>query len=415
MSSLYGEDTYGGGLYGGPVVDGIIGIDEVAPPSFEIYEGMSRYGGVVYIGGELFLADHMNTIQDEVWGFYQGSVDIDVDQQVPGRANIQIGEIRKYTPYQTMFAPFLVVKYMNPKTRSMVSLRHQLGLFVMLPETRDYVSGSSMQTIEAFDMVWLLSQRFAFNSLTLAVGTNPITYIRSRMNALGFPRFNLTSTSKTLTKEYTWRPGTSWLQIFNDLLDAIGYYHIWADQTGVLTTWPIRELLQTESQTLFSTDYGDIGNHVRIEADPDQIRNDVMVFGNSPSGTAISVRRTNTDPTSPTSIYGLRTTDADEPVYLTLVEDNPAIDSVSAATARATQLLEERSSKLVRQQIEIVPYPGLNMREPIDLYIETDAGHVASNGKWWWDQMSVNFGRDIGAMSLRCNKLSPFETTTVTS
>lgn len=372
----------------------------------------SRYAGTVEKDGVVYLANANNELSDEVWGIVNGKVMINVSDAVPGRFTGTINEVRQYDPWKTMFAPFLYISYLDPSTSPLtrVTRREQMGLFVLTTTTRDYRGAETVQNIEAFDLCWLVSQRFPSSEIVLPVGTNPITWIKSKLDVLGFPRYILESTTDTIQTEMTWRPSTNWLSIFNEVLEAFGYYHLWADRFGRLVGRRIRNLMDVQPQAEFTTAMGDIGKYVRLEPDYTMIRNHVIVTGNNPSGDPIYATATNVDRDSPSSIWSLRTFDTDDPVYLTLPEDNPSIQTQEAANAMAARLLEEHSSYMERMSIEVVPYPGLDMHEPISLYVETDAGHVAANGQWWWDQLEVGLTARDGAMKLRVNKLVPFET-----
>ena len=376
-----------------------------------------RYGGVVKVSAEIRFADRDNAMGDLVEGFEKASVEVDVDQVVASKFTATINEYREMTAYKTFFAPFLTVEYLTTDDplgtggyMTPVTLREQMGLYTLLPLNRDFDGGAVTQAVTAYDMMWLLSQRFLPSNVTLAKGTNAVNYIRGRLDTMGF-RHSIRTSTQTLTTEMTWNNGTSWVSVLNDLLDAIGFYHLAASRTGRLESGPYKHISQVEEQTTFSTEYGDIGRKVTLEPDPEYIRNDVIVYGNTPENTEtpISARATNVDRNSPTSIYALRSDDADEPVYLTLIEDDSSIESTSVAAARANKLLEERTSMFYRMEIETVPYPGLDMREPIRLEIQNDAGIWIANEKWWWDHLTVGFTPDAAAMKLRCNRLLPFE------
>lgn len=376
----------------------------------------SRYGGVIEKRGYVRLANAYNEHADEVWGMVSGKVTINTDDAIPGRFSGTINEVREYDPYLTMFAPFVYLSYLDPTTSPMtrVEVREQMGLFVLTGVIRDYRGPSTVQTIEAYDMTWLLSQRFPASNVTLTVGTNPITWIIGKLATLGFPRHDIEPTSQTITKEMTWRIGTSWLTIINDTLESVGYHHIWADRFGRLIGRKIRPLLEMSPQASFTTEMGDIGEYVRLEPDFANVKNDIIVTGNNPGDDPLVARATNVCSKSPASIYNLRTFDTDEPVYLTMTEDNPALETQADVTAWAKRLLEERVSFLQRMAIEVVPHPAMNLHEPISLYIETDTGHVAANGKWWWDQLELDLISQNPAMRLRCNKLTRFETSVTT-
>lgn len=371
----------------------------------------NRYGGVIEVTGNVFYADIQNTLGAEIPNIETGLVRWSADALVPSTLEMSVRDLFDFVPYRTLIAPFMTVSYIDALDGVRVTVADQLGLFTLLPVKRDHVGASTAQSMVGYDIVWLLAQRSTAISVVLSVGSDPIAYIRTKLDQFGF-RHRLTSTSHTLVKEFTWRPGTAWITIFNDLLNAIGYYQLWSDRTGVLVSMPIRALVNVESQAEFSTEFADVGEHVSLEPDQLHIRNDIIVIGNSPTNDPIVSRRTNVDGDSPVSIFSLRSSDDADPVYLTLVEDDSGIETQAAADAIASRLLEERSSLLTRLEIEVVPRPGIRMREPVSLYIESDAGHIIADGKWWWDEMTVKFTDETGGMSMRLNKLIDLEVTT---
>lgn len=414
--SYYGEKYYGTFYYGeelGVTVDeGSVISGDGRGPSIS-----GRYGGVVDVRGSVFLADANNNIGEELTGFSKAQVETDVDQIVASTFTAELGEYREFTAYKTFLAPFLTVSYLSfdqfagvDGYMSRTTLTAQMGLYSLLPAKRDFDGGSVKQSVQAWDMMWRLSQRFASIAVTLPVGTNIVTYVIGRLNALGFTRNSIRPSGATLSAEKTWRAGTSWVSILNELLDGIGYYRLRADRTGKIVSQPYRAISQVEEQFTFSTDMGDIGRKVTLDPDMEYIKNDVLVYGNNPAtNDPIRARATNVDRDSATSIFGLRNADDEEPVYLTLVEDNPGIESYDAALSLAHKLLEERSSMFYRLEVEVVPWPMLDMLEPIRMNIESDTGIEIASEKWWWDHMSVGFTPTDARMKLRCNRLLPFE------
>jgi hypothetical protein len=374
-----------------------------------------RYGGVVSISGFVYLADKDNNVLGKMEDFVDARVETDVDQVVASKFSATIAGFQEHTAYQVFLAPYLGIEYYTTEDPlgqgsyfEKVSLLEQVGLYTLLPMSRDWNKGAVTQEVQAWDMMWLLSQRYSYGAITLPAGTNVINYIRGRLDMLDF-RHAIQTSGQNLSKEMTWQDGVSWVTVFNDLLDAIGFYHLWADRTGRIVSRVVRLISKVQEQATLSTEWGDIGTHVVLEPDPEWIKNDVLVQGSSPGQTPITARATNKDRNSPTSIYGLRSGDTKDPIYLTHIESDPSIETSAIALARARKILEERSSMFYRLQIETVPIPGLDMREPIRLEITDDDGREIANEKWWWDHMSIGFTAKDGIMSLRCNQLLEFE------
>ena len=101
------------------------------------------------------------------------------------------------------------------------------------------VTGSThLQTVEAYDRCILLSWAKVESRDVLAAGQTYTSAIMHYLTATGVAIVSMTKTDATLQTDRTWDIGTSYLEIVNELLDEIGYDHIWFDGSGAARLHP---------------------------------------------------------------------------------------------------------------------------------------------------------------------------------
>lgn len=132
-----------------------------------------------------------------------------------------------------------------------VTARFNRGVYCLT--TPEDVFGESVRTFQVTgaDRLYLLDREVG-DSYRVAAGTSYLTAVRDVITAAGLSGVLLDGTStKTLPVDRLWpfvptgtdgkadQPGTTtWLRIVNDLLDAINYRGIWADENGLFRSEP---------------------------------------------------------------------------------------------------------------------------------------------------------------------------------
>lgn len=87
--------------------------------------------------------------------------------------------------------------------------------------------------VELYDKTLILSEDSFGVSYAVPAGTNPITAVADIIVSTGQPvPALLTPTTDTLALAMVWEAGTTKLKIVNDLLDAAGYFALYADGMG---------------------------------------------------------------------------------------------------------------------------------------------------------------------------------------
>ena len=125
-----------------------------------------------------------------------------------------------------------------------ISARFNLGVFVLT--TPDAVRGESpiIYSVSGFDLLFLL-QAGPCDTYVVTAGTTYLAAVQAVLTASGVGaslQLDGTLQSTTLPDSMVWAlaPGTdvSWLRIINDLLAAINYRGLWADENGTFRSAP---------------------------------------------------------------------------------------------------------------------------------------------------------------------------------
>lgn len=111
-------------------------------------------------------------------------------------------------------------------------ISYSLGIFLLATPVKKEEGSSTYREIEAYDKLLTLKDDKISERYTISKGTLYYTAIRNVILSSGNVKINIENNYKTLrnTKEY--EPGTSKLQIVNDLLSDIGFTPIWVDEYG---------------------------------------------------------------------------------------------------------------------------------------------------------------------------------------
>lgn len=114
-----------------------------------------------------------------------------------------------------------------------------LGVFILStpPRSTDNI-GNIIRSVEAYDLLQTLIDDKVRDRYTINQGTNYIAAVKSLLDSAGLTTQNLTATNKTLPAARDWSPGTTKLQMINDLLTAINYRGLYMDEDGVAIAQP---------------------------------------------------------------------------------------------------------------------------------------------------------------------------------
>lgn len=211
-----------------------------------------------------------------------------------------------------------------------------LGLFLLTtaPRTID-VSGAVIRSVQAYDLAQILADDKVSTRYTVTAGTNYITAVKALLDGAGITAQNLTATSKTLPATKDWAPGTSKLEIINDLLAAVNYNSLWFDENGVAVASPYMTPAERASEYTYANDSESVMfPEAEQSLDLWNVPNKWVLVVSESDRTVISSEYTNTNPDSPTStvsrgrtIVDYRTVDADSQASLDDLVERAAFES----------------------------------------------------------------------------------------
>ena len=217
------------------------------------------------------------------------------------------------------------------------------GVFILsTPPKNIDASGVVTREVEAYDLLQLLVDDKVADRTTVTASTNYITAIKTILEAAGITQHNLTATSITLPAARDWAPGTSKLQIMNDLLGAINYRSLFFDELGYAIARPyVAPSARDSEYTYADDDLSVIFPELEQGLDLFAIPNKFVCVCSESDRVALVSTYTNTNADSLTSTINRGRTIVD---YRENVEaaDQASLDAIVARVAfEASQIYEQ--------------------------------------------------------------------------
>lgn len=342
--------------------------------------------GHLDIDAELWRANVAGQLLDNLTPYgLTGEVTQNVHNAVKGGLSLTtlaLGE--ELEPYADCLVPIVSVTDANGQTT-----RARQGLYPFLPPKQMHQSTHSEATVQAHDVAWLLANDGYDQPYNVAAAVDPIATVRGIIESLGL-RHNIPDTDQLTPHALTYPTSFSKLEICNALLNAAGYYTLWADRFGVLRSRPYFTLATAQpALQLYSGEGSPVINAIEEEGTYEGLANRVVIYkegaGEEPD---ISVTLTNNDPLSPIST--VRTGRV-----ITRWEQNADITSVEAAEALARRLLEESASYTKKLKVTTLPLLERELHEVFELAIYNDQNEAVGFGLWWCDGYTLRFNPAI--------------------
>lgn len=348
-------------------------------------------GGVQIVEAVCYRATKDNT-HLEVIPVVGGEVAVDTTAAIPMTFTGELLGAETLTPYRDWIAPFITIVKPNPDGSGNVVETQQLGLYQVQPAQKRYTAASSRFAIDGRDPTWLLASDVIARPYNLPAGKNYSDAIRDLIESVGLTRHNISSTTKTMPRKRSWKPGTNKLQIANDLAKANGYLPLYPDRSGHLRSRRYERLHKVQPARTISSANGDVIRQITIDPDITRLCNHVIVIGNKPNGGLIFAERLNNDPSSPTSTVRIGT--KDDPVVVTIYREDSTIDDQDAADQLADKLMDSGSSAWERVELTTFPIATWNLYDVIDCDVVNEAGEQVISGVWGWTGLRMGFGVD---------------------
>lgn len=325
-------------------------------------------GNTLTVSAGLELLDGSNNlIQDVSDDLAGGTISRDNYADVHGSCNLQIA--RSLVWGKDRVRPYMTLSGAG------VTARFNLGVYVLT--TPDTKRGETPITYDVFgyDLLYLL-QDGPGDTYVVTAGTTYLTAVQAVVTASGVGAAVYLDGTKQTTAvpvDMVWaldgQGAPSWLEIINDLLAAIGYIGIWADQNGALRSGPYAAPANRASEWLFDTSNAAtniVGQDRTLSEDvwaaPNRwrfVRTDMATQPTEGAG-LYTVNNVHDGPASQDSLGRIRT----KVVYL------DAADQASLV-AQGDKIVAEDRQVTRTFSISIDPLPILGHRDVVTL---TDAG-----------------------------------------
>lgn len=180
---------------------------------------------------------------------------------------------------------------------------YPLGVFIPSAPTQNWVDEHMTLDIELLDKCSLLQEDCYAETKHVPAGANVTDTVRAIIVSAGEKAGSITDGTATLTKGMTWEPGTSKLQVINDLLDAANYFSLDVDGNGHFVvekqrkagTRPVRYWFYDNYRSIYESSF-------QYDRDIYNVPNKVIAIGKGDATTeALVATATNVNPNSPYS------------------------------------------------------------------------------------------------------------------
>jgi hypothetical protein len=220
-----------------------------------------------------------------------------------------------------------------------------LGVFILsTPPRSTEPSGKIRREVEAYDQLQVLVDDVVDSRYSIASGVNYISGangIKAILDSAGITIQNLTSTTSVLPAARDWDPGTTKLQIINDLLGAINYRSLFFDEDGIAVAMPyVSPAGRASEYTYIDDSLSVIFPEVEQELDLFGIPNKWTLVVSEPDRSVLTSTYTNSNASSLTSTVSRGRTISK---YLPNQEaaDQTTLDALALRTAfEASQVFE---------------------------------------------------------------------------
>lgn len=228
-----------------------------------------------------------------------------------------------------------------------------LGVYVLSAPSTQYTDAGSSREITLLDKVTVLREDVLTTTLQVPAGSNIVDAAVGQIVAAGESRIAATPSDATLTNALTWDPGTSRLQVVNDLLEVAGYWAVWTDRLGQFRLEPY--VAPADRPVVWEFVEGDTAIHSpswERELALWEATNTVVYTSQADDDgdvwTAVAV---DDNPDSPTSTVSMGR------VLNPIVEENVEASSQADLQARAERRLLDNSNVVGKLNVSHAPVP----------------------------------------------------------
>lgn len=178
-----------------------------------------------------------------------------------------------------------------------------LGVYVVAAPNRDYSGYQYARGIDLTDKLAILQDQILTSTYSILPGMNLVQAATQLILDLGETSIQATPSDVVAVNPRVWHPGTSLIQVINDLMDSVGYWSVWTNRLGsfMLTPW----VSPSDRASSWAFSEGQNSLHLpewQYETSLWEATNRVvLVSQEDENGTVLTSVATNDDPNSPTS------------------------------------------------------------------------------------------------------------------
>lgn len=361
------------------------------------------HGGSATVHARLYRANANNERIEEISGqIISGKVSMNVDRDVKWAFSCTLKGTgyERLTPFADYLAPTLTVNYPDGTRVS-----GQLGLYVVTPSPETHTASGYTVAINAADPTWLLSVQGFKTPYTIQDTTNVVSAVRAILDGAGVARYSIPPSARAIQVDTTWDTTKSKLAIVNELLEAAGYYGLYADSHGVLTSGPYQDIRRVKAaRTIAASGTGEdqvVVGAVKLDPETDKFRNRFVIVMDNPRRASIRSVVNVDHPLNPLGQWniGVRT----RKLRRRCLVGQGAADDLAKRLAREYSTLYERVS------LSIIPDPQRDVHEVLNLAVYAEDGDPVAVGKYFLRSFDCNFAGPNRTMSLTLGKTQETE------
>lgn len=222
-----------------------------------------------------------------------GSIDYNATVNIQRTAQLDLIETRDINFASDKIKPSMCLK--TPTGTE----KFPLGVFFMSSPSREAATGTVRRSVECYDMTLQLVDDKFTSRYKVAAGTAYTTAVQNILSSAGITDAIVTASPLTLQSDIEFPLGMTKLEAINQLLKAINYNNIYANQNGKLVCEPYEDPLTRPAQASYSTDSNSIiFAGIREELDIFKVPNKVIRYLETADRGTLIAEVTNTDPTS---------------------------------------------------------------------------------------------------------------------
>lgn len=198
-----------------------------------------------------------------------------------------------------LFRPYVTLRFASGGVATWC-----LGTFLLSSSTTRALAqaGSSSLPFVGYDRLLVLDEDKITDRFVCAAGATVTTQVGTVIDGAGLPSTGVVASALTLPAAMEWEPGTPKLKIVNDLLSAIGYRSLYADELGVPRAEPYVDPASAPVVWAYAADATSvILPDVDVTLDLFNVPNRWVAFVSEPDRPPLTSTYTNTNPASPTS------------------------------------------------------------------------------------------------------------------